>query len=251
MTTERMEVQRTIAADAGDDLPGAARPAGSRGDRQLRDADGRHRRAGDRGRRHLRRAHGSRGAERLPDGPVRRDRHDHDVRARPRDRVDDRRPDPARRSATSTATRSSRSTAARSSPRTTTGRRSTRTGRRPTSSRSSPRARCGPRSGSSPARSPARVAAHPPDVLYLVIAEVKTTPPPPTVESLRQGLATLERLAELMQAGTVLRGRRVRRTHGDELHGRRRIAQRAAPDRRVAADVHAGRMADDPAGEPQ
>ena len=41
-------------------------------------------------------------------------------------------------------------------------------------------------------------------MLYLVIAEVKTTPPPPTAESLRQGLATLERLAELMQAGTVL-----------------------------------------------
>ena len=42
--------------------------------------------------------------------------------------------------------------AGRSSPRTTTGRPSTRCGRRPVSSRSFPRARCGPRSASWPAR---------------------------------------------------------------------------------------------------
>jgi len=41
-------------------------------------------------------------------------------------------------------------------------------------------------------------------VLYLVIAEVKSTPPPPTLESLQQGLATLERLDELTHAGTVM-----------------------------------------------
>ena len=41
-------------------------------------------------------------------------------------------------------------------------------------------------------------------MLYLVIAEVKGTPPPPTVESLQQGLATLERLDELTREGTVL-----------------------------------------------
>jgi len=40
-------------------------------------------------------------------------------------------------------------------------------------------------------------------VLYLVIAEVKGTPPPPTAETLRQGLATLERLAELQREGRV------------------------------------------------
>ena len=153
MTTERMEVQRTIAADPATIFRVLCDPQGhvtidSSG--MLMDATGEPVTAvGDT----LRRAHGSRGAERLPDGPVRRDRHDHDVRARPRDRVDDRRPDPARRSATSTATRSSPSTTARSSRRTTTGRRSTRSGRRPGSSRSSPRARCGRRSGSSPGRS--------------------------------------------------------------------------------------------------
>jgi len=41
-------------------------------------------------------------------------------------------------------------------------------------------------------------------MLYLVIAEVKSTPPPATLESLEQGLATLERLDELTRAGTVL-----------------------------------------------
>ena len=40
-------------------------------------------------------------------------------------------------------------------------------------------------------------------MLYLVIAEVKNTPPPATHESLEQGLATLERLDELTRAGTV------------------------------------------------
>jgi hypothetical protein len=40
-------------------------------------------------------------------------------------------------------------------------------------------------------------------VLYLVIAEVKGIPPPATAETLRQGLATLERLAELQREGTV------------------------------------------------
>jgi len=40
-------------------------------------------------------------------------------------------------------------------------------------------------------------------VLYLVIAEVKGTPPPPTAESLRQGLGALERLAELQAEGKV------------------------------------------------
>jgi hypothetical protein len=41
-------------------------------------------------------------------------------------------------------------------------------------------------------------------MLYLVIAEVKNAPPPATVESLEQGLATLERLDELTRAGTVV-----------------------------------------------
>jgi muconolactone D-isomerase len=41
-------------------------------------------------------------------------------------------------------------------------------------------------------------------MLYLVIAEVTSTPPPATLESLEQGLATLERLDELTHAGTVL-----------------------------------------------
>jgi hypothetical protein len=41
-------------------------------------------------------------------------------------------------------------------------------------------------------------------MLYLVIAEVKGTPPPATLESLEQGLATLERLAELTRTGTVI-----------------------------------------------
>jgi hypothetical protein len=40
-------------------------------------------------------------------------------------------------------------------------------------------------------------------VLYLVIAEVKGIPPPATAETLRQGLATLERLAELQRHGKV------------------------------------------------
>ena len=41
-------------------------------------------------------------------------------------------------------------------------------------------------------------------MLYLVIAQVKSVPPPPTLESLQQGLATLERLDELTRAGIVL-----------------------------------------------
>ena len=64
--TTRMEVQRTIAGRPGRDLPGAVRPAGPRGDRQLRDAAGRDRRAGEGGRRHVRDPHGPRVAERLP-----------------------------------------------------------------------------------------------------------------------------------------------------------------------------------------
>jgi len=40
-------------------------------------------------------------------------------------------------------------------------------------------------------------------VLYLIIAEVKGIPPPATTESLRQGLATLERLVELQNQGMV------------------------------------------------
>jgi hypothetical protein len=40
-------------------------------------------------------------------------------------------------------------------------------------------------------------------VLYLVIAEVKGTPPPASVETLHQGLATLERLLELQERGIV------------------------------------------------
>ena len=125
---ERFEVERTIAADAATHLPGAVRPAGPRGDRQLRDAAVGRRRAGDRGRRHVRRPHGPRGAQRLSARPVRRDRHDHDVRAGPRDRLDDPRPDPAAdRPRLRLPARAGR-TAARSSPRTTTGRRSTRCG---------------------------------------------------------------------------------------------------------------------------
>ena len=41
-------------------------------------------------------------------------------------------------------------------------------------------------------------------MLYLVIAEVKNTPPPASLASLEQGLATLERLDELTRDGTVL-----------------------------------------------
>src|SRR5215471_18236265 len=41
-------------------------------------------------------------------------------------------------------------------------------------------------------------------MLFLVTAEVRGTPPPPSVESLRRGLATLERLEELTRLGTVL-----------------------------------------------
>jgi muconolactone delta-isomerase len=40
-------------------------------------------------------------------------------------------------------------------------------------------------------------------MLYLVIAEVRNAPPPVTLESLAQGLATLERLDELTRSGTV------------------------------------------------
>jgi muconolactone delta-isomerase len=40
-------------------------------------------------------------------------------------------------------------------------------------------------------------------VLYLVIAEVKGIPPPATAETLRQGLAALERLLELQRQGRV------------------------------------------------
>ena len=152
MTTERLEVQRTIAADPATIFRVLCDPQGHVAiDSSGMLIDG-HGRARDRRRRQLRRAHGPRGAERLPDGPLRRDRHDHDVRSRPRDRVDGRRRRSARRSATSTATRSSPSTTARSSPRTTTGRRSTRRGRRRGSSRSCPRARCAPPWGSSPGR---------------------------------------------------------------------------------------------------
>ena len=41
-------------------------------------------------------------------------------------------------------------------------------------------------------------------MLFLVTAEVKGTPPPPSLESLQRGLATLERLEELRRLGTVL-----------------------------------------------
>ena len=41
-------------------------------------------------------------------------------------------------------------------------------------------------------------------MLYLVIAEVKNTPPPASLASLEQGLATLERLDELTRDGIVL-----------------------------------------------
>lgn len=41
-------------------------------------------------------------------------------------------------------------------------------------------------------------------MLFLVMAEVKGTPPPPSLESLQRGLATLERLEELTRLGTVL-----------------------------------------------
>ena len=89
MTTERLEVQRTIATDPASIFRVLCDPHGhvaidSSG--MLMDATGEPVTAvGDT----LRRAHGSRVAERLPDGPLRRDRHHHDVRSRPRDRVDD------------------------------------------------------------------------------------------------------------------------------------------------------------------
>ncbi len=59
---------------------------------------------------------------------------------------------PDREMATSTATRWRPSTVAPSSPRTTTGRPSFRNGKRPASSRSCRRGHCGPPSGSSPER---------------------------------------------------------------------------------------------------
>ncbi len=105
----RLETQRLIAAPAADIFAAALRPAGPRRGRLLRDAPGRHRRPGDRGRRQLRRPHGPGVAQRLPgDGQVRRHRDHPRLRGRPADLVDDPRPDPARRSATSTATASSR-----------------------------------------------------------------------------------------------------------------------------------------------
>ena len=168
--TERMEVQRTIAADPATIFAVLCDPHGhvaidSSGMLHRRDG-----RAGDGRRRHVRHPHGPRGAERLPDGPIRRDRHDH--RRSSRTGRSPGRSSVSSTSATSTATRSSRSTRARSSPRTTTGRRSIRCGRRRTSSRSSPRARCGPRSGSWPAPShrakrdrPPEPASRPRDVL--------------------------------------------------------------------------------------
>ena len=127
MTTERMEVQRTIEAEPAAIFAVLSDPQGhvaidSSG--MLMDATGEPVSAvGDTFVVHMDR-------EALNDYPM--GKYDVtvkiiDVRAGPRDRVDDRRPDQAARSATSTATRSSRPTAARSSPPTTTGRTSTRT----------------------------------------------------------------------------------------------------------------------------
>src|SRR4051794_28706517 len=72
------------------DLSGAVRSEGSCRNRQLWHVDGVLGYTSGWCRRHVRRAHGPRSAERLPDGPIRRDGHDHGVRARSRDRVDDR-----------------------------------------------------------------------------------------------------------------------------------------------------------------
>jgi hypothetical protein len=43
-------------------------------------------------------------------------------------------------------------------------------------------------------------------VLYLVIGEVKGTPPSATLQSLEQGLAALQRLIDLQAAGTLRSG---------------------------------------------
>src|SRR6476646_3240436 len=93
--TERIEVQRTIAAPAADIFAVLCDPQGHvaiDASGMLQDADG--------GpcpgrRRQLRSAHGPRGAQRLPDGQVRRHRHDPRVRQGSADRLDDPRPDPA------------------------------------------------------------------------------------------------------------------------------------------------------------
>ncbi len=94
-TTERMEVERTIAADPATIFRVLSDPRGH----VAIDSSGMLMSAtGDpvtRGRRPVRRAHGPRGAERLPDGALRRDGDHHEARARPRDRVDDRRSDQA------------------------------------------------------------------------------------------------------------------------------------------------------------
>ena len=111
-----------------------------------------------RGRRHVRRPHGPRGAERLPDGQVRRDGRHHDVRARPRDRVDDRgqiKP-PIGHVYGYTLEPVDGGTLVTSYYDWSDDRPDVEGGRR--SSRSSPRPRCAPRSASSPAPSPRRTA---------------------------------------------------------------------------------------------
>ena len=78
--TERFEVQRTIPADAAT-IFRRVRPARPRRHRRLRDAAERDRATRPAGRRHLRHPHGPRGARRSAHGQVRRDRHDHRLRA--------------------------------------------------------------------------------------------------------------------------------------------------------------------------
>ena len=152
MANERIEVQRTIAADPHTIFEVVRDPRGhvaidSSG--MLQDSTASPRRPSAT----VRDPHGSRVAQRLPARQVRRDRRDHDVRGRSRDRVDDRRADPAadrphlRLHARADRRRDARDLVLRLVD--------DRSGSiaRPTSSRSSPSSRCAPRSASSPARS--------------------------------------------------------------------------------------------------
>ena len=125
------------------DLCSAQRPEGSRRHRQLRHADGLDGRTGGQGRGRVRDPHGSRGAQRLSNGSLRRHGPHHDVRTRPRDRLDDSGADQAAdRSHLRIHARAEREDGTTWSPRTTTGRSSILSGKRRTSSRSSPSRPC-------------------------------------------------------------------------------------------------------------
>ena len=150
---ERIEVARLIEAEPAAIFPILCDPQGHVAIDSSGMLHGRDGRTGERGRRQFV-VHMDR--EALNDFPL--GKYDvtvsiTHVRAGPRDRMEDHRPDPAADRPRLRVHGSSRPTTARSSRRTTTGRRSTRCGGSATSSRSSPRARCVRRSASSPAPS--------------------------------------------------------------------------------------------------